>query len=321
MKKFFLILTISLLFFIITEAKATTIFSPLLEMEIDPGQSQSGVVKVYNETDQDIFLTSSVESFSAGDETGQPIFIPLEERNSYLSWFKVADEEIILRPSQVGIIPFIVTVPAEAVPGGYYAVIFWKNAPGPLAPGSEVSVSSKVGTLIFLKVKGEVFENGEILEFKTQPPQNYFFSLPISFSVRFKNSGNVHLRPVGPIELTNLFGQTEVLAVNELQRNILPNSVRRFEIIWGQTLSGNWLEQFWPGLRQELSQLAFGPYKATLTLSYGVENIQTVSKELKFWLIPYRSLVVFILIIIILAVFIKINKKVKRIKQGEFKKG
>ena len=220
----------SVFLFLAGQVSATTIFSPLLELEIDPGNTENGIVKVFNETDEDIYLTSSVEGFTAGDEAGQPIYMPQDEKNDYLNWFELSQQDILLKPNQVGIIPFIVSIPQDAVPGGYYSVIFWKNVAEPNTDKPMVGVSSKVGTLVFLKVSGEIIEQGEVLEFITSQKKNYFSGLPISFLMRFENNGNVHLRPNGSIEIRGLFSRA-ILPVNDLQRNVLPNSIRQFEFV------------------------------------------------------------------------------------------
>ena len=68
MKKVIFIFLIFLFSFLLFSslALATTIFSPLLELEVEPGQSQRGVVKVYNETDNDLYLRCGLFSHWEG---------------------------------------------------------------------------------------------------------------------------------------------------------------------------------------------------------------------------------------------------------------
>lgn len=317
MKKIVIFISIFFPLFFISPARATTIFSPLVEMEVSPGQKQSGVVKVYNETSDNLYLTASVESFKAKDESGQPLYLSLEEKDSFLNWFSLSQKAIVLKPAQVILVPFTVSVPKEATPGGYYAVIFWQTSPPEAGEGAAVGIAGKVGTLVLLKVKGEILEQGEILEFTPQPPKNYFFKLPINFLIRFKNIGNIHLKPVGEIKLKNWFGQIQTLPVNNPPRNVLPASVRRFEVIWGQNLTGDWFQQFLPILQQELKYFTLGPYRAILTLNYGSEQEQTVSKEISFWFIPYHLIITVLLAIFVLIILRKINKKINQLKRRD----
>jgi hypothetical protein len=318
MKKVFFVLTFLFIFlFLCQVVQATTIFSPLLEMEVEPGQTERGIVKVFNETENDLYLVSSVEPFTAGDETGQPIYLAPEAKDEFLKWFKVEFDSIYLAPRDVAIVPFSLTVPTQATPGGYYAVIFWEDKPLPTAEEVNVGISGKVGTLIFLKVKGELVEKGEVIEFSLKSKKNYFFEGPISFVVRLSNSGNIHLKPKGEIELENWLGQTlDVLEINQEGRNVLPESIRRFEVVWGQSFGNNKIWQdFWPKLKQELSYFPFGRFTAILNLTYGVDNPQTITEKINFWFIPVRLIVSLIVIIIILIILIKINSKIKKLKK------
>lgn len=315
MKKiiFLLIFLFSFVFFS-SEALATTIFSPLLDIEVEPGTTEKGVVKVFNETDTELFLTSSVEPFTAGDESGQPFYLPPADKHKYLDWFDVEEDSIIVLPNQLRVIPFNINVPVDAVPGGYYAVIFWEGQPSPTVGEVAVSVRGKVGTLIFLKVKGEVAEVGEILEFRTEPEKKLFWQLPINFLTRFSNVGNVHLQPTGTIELAGWFGENNFFLVNADERFILPQTVRRFQLIWGQEPTGNVWENFFLGLEQELSNLTIGKYRATLTLNFGLDNNKQLTEEISFWIFPYHILSILAVAVILIFIFFKVNKRIKKLK-------
>lgn len=317
MKKVIFIIIFILAFglFLIRPTIAATIISPLLELESESGETQTGVVKIFNETEDDLFLQSSVEAFTAGDETGQPAYLALAQKNSFLDWFNIEQDSILLKPKQVAIVPFELDVPADATPGGYYAVVFWETVSTP-SQEIPVSVSSKVGTLIFLKVKGEIQEQGGIKEFTTRPAGGCFFNLPLSFVVRFANTGNIHLQPAGKIELKNWVGQTEVFEINSAQRHVLPKSMRRFEVLWGQaSADDNLWQRFIAGFKNELDCLAWGRYTAVLNLNYGTESPQNIISQLSFWFIPWRFLIIFVLVILVLIFFIRLNSKINKLKR------
>ena len=292
--------------------RALTILSPVVEMEAEPGQTQKGILKVFNETQEDLTLVSSVEPFAAGGESGQPVYLLPEEKDKFLQWFKLENESILIKPGQFAVISFSVEVPIEAPPGGYYAAIFWQkeSRPGP-QKNSGLGVSGKAGALILLKVKGDLKETGEIVEFSANSEKNYFFGLPVDFVVRFANSGNIHLAPAGEIELKSWLGKTEKLEFNPAKRNILPASIRRFEVVWGQTGG----KEFFSGALAELKHLSFGRYTATLNLSFGAEAGQKIHRRLNFWIIPARLIAVFSALIFISAGLFKINAKVNRLKK------
>lgn len=315
MKKIiFLFLLIFLVGFFVLPAKATTIISPLLELSVDPGQKQSGLVKVFNETSDTLELVASIEPFATADIAGTPGYLPLDTKNDFLHWFELSQTSITLKPHQVAIVPFTVSAPSSAVPGGYYAVIFWRTVSS-TNDKIPVNINSKVGTLVFLKVNGDIKESGEVTEFGPQPKSDYYFSLPINFLVQFLNSGNIHLNPVGKIEITNWLGQKEILSVNTAKRYVLPQSSRRFEMVWGNPAQGNFFQNFWFELVQECNHLAFGKYSATLSLTYGANQSRPITKEISFWLIPWRLITALIVVIIILLIWFKINAKINKFKK------
>jgi len=316
MKIFFWVL-ISSSFFLLAgnTVSATTIFSPLLEIEINPGETQNGILKIFNETNANLDLKASLEIFKAGDETGQPIYLAAEEKDIFLNWFEIEQEELVLKPKQGAIVPFSIKAPANAIPGGYYAVIFWEKSINQTVANSQVGVNSKVGTLIFLKVKGDLVEAGEVVEFTLNPKKSLLFSLPVNFKTRISNTGNIHIKPTGEIKLKGMFGQEESFALNPSLKNVLPNSTRRFDLVWGQTLSDNIFVNFWSGLKQDFHYLALGKFKATLELSYGINDQKTITKEISFWLISYRLVIALVGIIFFLTIFFKFNKDIKRLKR------
>ena len=313
-KLIFFSLIIFLSFFLLSNPLfALTVMSPILELEIEPGKSQSGFVKLYNETNSDLILTSSLESFKAGDETGQPIFLAPEQKDQFLNWFIDLPGEIILRPQQVILAPFIVEVPANAAPGGYYAAIFWQMASGQAQNGSGAGVSGRIGTLVFLKVIGEVKESLTLTEFQIAPSRKYFFSFPLNFIAKINNQGNIHLAPQGQITLTGWLGRKIDLEVNSEKRFILPDSSRRFDVVWGSRAKKNFWQDNLAELYLEFKNLPFGRYQANFNLSFGSQN-QTLIGNLSFWFIPWRLILVLFLFIIFLVMFGRINRKIKKLK-------
>ena len=98
---------------------------------------------------------------------------------------------------------------------------------------------------------------------------------------RIKNNGNVHEQPVGQIVITNMFGKKVAsLNMNLPPRNILPDSIRRFESPLDKSVIGD--------------KRLFGRYKAELKITYGKDNKQQINDTLYFWVIPYRMIAIII---------------------------
>jgi len=314
MKKSFYFISIALLFLSFgAKASATTILSPLLSLEVDPGKSQKGIVKIYNETNDSLSLVAAVESFNTANELGQPSYLPVDEKTSYVDWFKLSQKEILLLPHQAVIVPFTVTVPKAAIPGGYYTAIFWQTQPNNTDLANKSSINSRVGTLVFLKVKGEVVEAGQLLDFSPTIKQSVFWQLPINFVTRFENSGTIHLQPSGQITVSGWF-KTISLPVNQASHYVLPKSIRRFETVWGRPQTSNLIITFWHNLQDEMTNLSFGPYQARLEVSAGERGTISVGQTISFWVIPYHSIIAFIVLIFAIIIFLKINRKANQLK-------
>jgi len=139
-----------------------------------------------------------------------------------------------------------------------------------------------------------------VLDFGTKDNQSFFSSLPVSLTYRFQNGGGDRLKPEGEIKITNLIGFTSAtLNANPKDGNILPQSIRKFEVLWEkerektESLKTQQPEEekggFFAGLKKEWNNFAFGRYTATLNLSYGVEG-EIVKASFSFFVIPWRIL-------------------------------
>ena len=296
-----------------SNASAITVFSPVVELEVAPGETQAGVVKVYNETLDTIFLEASIEGVTAGEKFGQPLYLPPEEAGSHLNWFSLSQTELTLNSQQVAIVPFEVIVPSNTVPGGYYAVIFWA-AGASNEQDSQVVVGSRVGTLIFIKVTGDLVEAGSIENFQVNP-QSVLYQFPASFAFDFVNSGNIHLIPEGTITVKNFLGKEKILAINESRRFILPNSSRLLETFWGNSAGKGIFTNFFKQLEFELSNLTIGKHTAILDITYG-SNKNAISQEIEFWVWPVRSLSLAVVVLVLLLLFIYINSKISKWKKA-----
>jgi hypothetical protein len=140
-----------------------------------------------------------------------------------------------------------------------------------------------VGELVLLHVSGKIKEDLSLIEFYTSQTgarHNFFETGPISFTERVRNNGSLHEKPIGSVEVHDLFGRKIVsLPINEPPHNVLPASIRRFDQQWGS----KWL---------------LGPYSATATLHYG--SGQTLVGAVVFWVIPWRLILIVLLLLVVL---------------------
>jgi hypothetical protein len=263
---------------------------PLLELNVDPGQTVSFDIHLRNITKGPLVTKGSIDDFVAEGEEGQAKL--LVDKNaepspySFKPWVQpISDLNVV--PQELKAAKITLKVPNDASPGGHYGVVRFTGIP-PELEGTGVALSASIGTLVLVNVSGDVKKQASIEEFITLgngKKKSFFESGPINFVERIRNQGTVHVKPVGTIRVTNMFGkEVGVFTVNEKGGNILPNSVRKFE----QQLGKKYL---------------FGQYKAEANIQYDGQNI---SGKLNFWVIPYRLIALALGVLIVLFLLIRL---------------
>ncbi len=276
---------------------------PLIQLSLAPGQTWSSTLKVVNTNEYELPLYASMAVLETNGDEGQSKFTPVlegSETSTLANWVKLGTNDFKITEEKSFDLPFTITVPEDASPGGHYAAIIIGSQPLGEAPeGASISVSSSISTLLFLRVAGDVVEKGTIREFTTE---DNFYSRPnVKFLLRFENSGNVHIQPQGEIVITNMWGKERgKIPINQKTRfgNVLPESIRKFEFEW----KGEW------------NPLEFGRYKAQAVLSYGTDQKESVNSTDYFWIIPLKETVALLggFIIFVIAALWAIRRYIRR---------
>lgn len=251
-----------------------TITPPFFELNLSPGEFWSSGIKVVNPNANDLHVYATLMDFEAQGEEGRGKFTPVQaggdKTNSLTSWIKLDKPELVVKKDESAEVPFTLQVPKDASPGGHYgAILVGTNPAGTNEPG--LKVSSFISSLFFVRVAGNVNELGDIREFSAD--KDFYYDPSVRFTVRFSNSGNVHLHPEGDITVYNMWGKERgrIFVNNESGfGNVMPQGVRKFNFDW----SGE----------RKLSD--FGRYTAVLTLAYGEDARHNVSAKVYFWVVP-----------------------------------
>jgi len=318
MKKIFFVSSFLALIFVLApiSASAITISPPIIEFDARPGDTIVDVIKLYNETTEAQTLTGAVQTFKALNETGAPSFLSPEESTDLATWLKLDETAVTLAADERKDVLFSINVPADAEPGGHFAGILWTPSGTTTLEGSGVGVTLKTGTLILVRVAGNVSETGRVVGF-TADKSSYNY-LPANFSVRFENLGNVHLKPVGTIEISNLLGRKVTsLPINGDLSNVLPDSIRKFDATWQKTEEPLGASEW----QRERENFAWGKYTATLNLDYGVDGQKTTA-SLVFWVFPWRVTLFYLAIALVIIILVIIGIRgynkwlIKKYSQG-----
>ncbi len=284
------------------------------EITGDKGTVVYGEFTVVNQSNIDQVYGTSVENFSAEGETGIPRFS--KDNKDIASWLRI-EKKITVAKNEKKTIEFSIVIPESAEAGGHFGAVFLYSDPG---EGGEanVSIGTKIGMLVLLKVNGDIKLGGEIKDFSASNPNDsdklaktFFTELPINFTYRFTNSGNDRVNPYGIITIENTVGMNSaLLSANANQGNVLPQSTRKFDVLWGNGEKEDLPNGFFDKAFYQWRHFALGYYTATLNIAYDVEikkgvtesvdeinsNIENskaiVTKSFKIFVMPWQLLIV-----------------------------
>jgi hypothetical protein len=285
---FFGVGVFSIPFFIFAQGTGLSVSPLTFELTANPGDEISNIVKVFNTGDSLTPVTMEAEDFSPVGEAGQVAISPEEsETYSIAKWVRIEPETFMLEPQEFKAVEFRVSVPLNAEPGGHYGSILASISGGTIAGGG-TAIAQKVGALLLLQVAGEVREQLSINTFEAPQFSEYG---PITLASRFENTGTVHLKPRGFILIKDILGR-EVAQLNLVQKNVLPDSIRKIETVLDK-------------------KYLFGRYEAILTAIYGSAN-EPLSAVTTFWVIPWKiTLGILLALAIIIFYFFKTRKRWK----------
>ncbi len=228
------------------------------DLTIQPGESKQLSINLQNLTTGSVEYVAIINDFVAGSgESGQPAlildankFAPSHSLKRYITPIP----NVIVGGGQSKDVTVTITIPKDAAAGGYYGAVRFAPA-GSADPSKNVTLSASVGSLILVKVPGDIKEDVTLASFdvRSNPEANsgssFFTSNKNLYAVaRFNNTGNVHEQPFGKVVLKRGSKVLQTIEINNTdpRGNVLPDSIRRFSVkldkvgVWGKyTVEGN----------------------------------------------------------------------------------
>lgn len=264
----------------------------LFEMAAHPTQSWQSAVKVSNPNQYDLTIYATVVNFAPRGEGGAgqflPVFEDVTDGTTLAEWISINTEPIVIPREQSVQIPFTVDVPESAAPGGHFAAIMVGTKPAKSSTGLAVNTSQMVTSLFFVRIAGDVVESGTIRSFLTT--EQFVGNPAVDFELRFENKGNVHLQPQGDISIYNMWGEERgYIPINHQTHfgNVLPQSIRNFRFNW----------------EGEQSITDIGRFRAVATLGYGQDTQSFTTRELYFYVIPVKEMLITLGTLIVIMLF------------------
>jgi len=239
------------LFFFTTAALAIGQRPLRVELEIDPGSSQTAEIRVINDEDQPITAQPILQAHAGNNEAGYPLDEQLAEDDprNILSWVSFSEKKVSVPANSEKTVELTVRVPAGAEPGGRYASVVYL----PVVEGDgNVQLRTSVASLLLIAVGGQQERSAELTSFDIS--DQLYSDRGVLFQVGYENTGNIHLKPEGEIRLKNAAGEyltaisryldfetrqeilTGSIDINPTRGNVLPGSERVFQPSWDENI-------------------------------------------------------------------------------------
>ncbi|MCA9358966.1 DUF916 domain-containing protein [Candidatus Kaiserbacteria bacterium] len=278
-----------------------------IEETLDPGVEKQYSVSIQNlnKSEQTFYLFT--RNISGVRDGGMPVFAPDNgEKTGYelSDWIKLPVTELQVPGGGATTMNFTLSVPENASPGSHFGGIFISVDP-PKIENSGAAVGYQVANIISIRVSGEAVEKASIRQFSTS--RFLYGSQNVEFLVRVENTGNVLVRPMGPLEVFNMLGnKVGTVMFNESQSGVFPNDTREFG-----------------GIKWMGDSVGFGRYEAILSPVYGDSGAKkTMSSTVTFWILPMSiigpalGVLAFILIFAFIFVRVYIKRSLAHLNQG-----
>lgn len=273
-----------------------------IEGPANPGEVQVhkvGVTNLSNVTQTYYLFTRDIIGVEGA---GVPIFADENaEKTGFelTQWLSLDTAEITLNPGEEKEVTITINVPPNATPGSHFGGMFVSLEP-PRMRSTGAAVGYEVANIISIRVAGDAVENAQIRSFSTG---NFIYGKPeVDFTARIENKGTVLVRPIGPLEIYNMFGKrVAMLTMNENKGGVFPGAERTFDITW--THDG-------PG---------FGRYQAVLSMVYGDQGRQaTISSTASFWILPMNIILpaLGVLVVLLLVAYISVKLYIRNAIRG-----
>jgi hypothetical protein len=207
---------------------------PALEYKLDPGATVTDHVAVTNHSKRPLTLRLYANDAFTTAGGGFDLHAANATPTDAGSWIKPAQPTVTLPASSRIVVPFTLTVPADATPGDHAAGLVASLADaGNDDAGKRVTVDHRVGARVYLRVTGPLRPALDVTDVQINTATSWNpLSLPrVTAAFTIKNTGNVRLtgRPSALIE--GPFGLGARTATTTAIPEILPGGSLRATIV------------------------------------------------------------------------------------------
>lgn len=242
---------------------------------------------------------------NANNQAGTAVPLTLAEDSvepfTASNWINVDKTSFTLAPQMQIEVNFTITVPPDALTGGYNAIIMavGRDETAPTDQNTSI-VKLGAGSVMIINIEAgqPVQELAKIQDFRTD--KQFYFQGMTQFITTVENEGNVNLFPKGKIIIRNVFQQR----VAEIELTDTTVTLLRGKI---SNILRDWSDNF---VVNQDRWLMVGPMNAEILMIYNSTNpgFSTLQATTTFWLLPWPVLVG----ILVLIIFIILRRKKPR---------
>ncbi len=233
---------------IIASAQGSTVvkpkgltLSPLRnELEIEPGTSLDGVLKITNNSTKTMAVTMSAEVFSVINQQYDYAFTA---ESNVVKWVSFNHPNINLEPGNSENITYSVGVPLSAEPGGRYISLFASTDTN--SDNSAVESKQRIASLLYITVSGDISRVGYLVSLSSP----WLISGDSIWNVALQNTGTTHYRSRYNLQIKDLLWNGTVTDMSG-EVLILPGTIR--------LISDTMPAPLWPGLYKAVYNIGLG---------------------------------------------------------------
>lgn len=198
----------------------------LLELEVEPGSTYTASLSVIPAGPEAGQVAVDISDWLLDSGGNLRLLPPGAVPRSATRWLQLAPNALELSGGSSATVRLTLNVPAQGVAGAYWTMVLLRGAPVVDTRRPGVSVQVQVGVPVYVVVRGTERPRVELAGFEVEPPSG---SSPGRAVVQIRNSGNVHARVAGQVELRD--EQGEPVGRLELPQGlVLPGMTRRFQV-------------------------------------------------------------------------------------------
>ena len=196
---------------------------------LDAGSVTRDEIKIINDGETAYTFSVYSKPYFVSDDNYTADFTSRRTSSDINQWLKLDKSEYSIQPHETVTIPYTMTVPVGAAPGGHYGVLFAEANPlrDTLDGQSGIVTSQRVGTLLYATVKGSYRMGGTV---SSHSIPFFQFNPPLEARLALQNSGNADYMAKTVMDVKDIFGNTKYTQANEYR--VLADTTRNITFEW-----------------------------------------------------------------------------------------